>query len=609
LEDKQAYWLMLMGRLKTGITLDQAEANVNLGLRQFLTEEAGSQLTEDRQKGIQNTFAKLVEGKGGISGLRRIYSKPLHMLMVIVGMVLLIACANVGSLLLSRAATRKAEISLRMALGATRWRIIRQLLTESMLLALVGGVCGVLLAQWGVTVLVRLVAEGSPLDTRADVGVLAFTAGISILAGVLFGLVPAVQASRANLSSAIKERTRLRTGFLRLSLSSLLVVLQVGLSMVLLTGAGLFGRSLVKLQNEDVGFERENLLLVRIEPRLAGYKPAELSTLYQQLIDRLSTVPQVRAVSMATYAPLSGTSRSSSIQVPGYTPQPGENMVVEDILTGPGYAETMGIPVMRGRDIDLRDTPSSQRVAVANSAFVERYFKDQNPIGRSFRFDDATADEAAVEIVGVVADIKSGDAREAAEPAVYRPMLQIQDQSAYTVTLHVRTLSDPSALTAQIRQMINQTDDKLPIFGVTTMSAQMRENLNQERLLAQLVSFFGALALILACIGLYGVMAHGVTRRTNEIGIRMALGARSGNIAWMILRETLYLVLAGLVIGIPAALIGGHLIAAQLFGMSPTDPIALAGAAIVLAVVALLAGYLPARRAARVNPLQALRYE
>ena len=237
------------------------------------------------------------------------------MLMAIVGMVLLIACANVGSLLLSRAAARKAEISLRMALGATRWRIIRQLLTESMLLAIVGGVCGVLLAQWGVTVLVNLVAKGSPLDTRPDAGVLAFTAGVSIVAGLLFGLVPAVQASRTNLSSAIKERTRIRGGFMRLQFSSLMVVMQVGLSMVLLTGAGLFARSLVKLQNENVGFDRNNMLLLGIDPRLAGYKPTELATLYQQILDRLGSIPQVRSVSMATYAPLSGTSRTSSIQV------------------------------------------------------------------------------------------------------------------------------------------------------------------------------------------------------------------------------------------------------------------------------------------------------
>ena len=609
LKEQQAYWLMIMGRLKPGVSMDEAQSSVNLALRQFLTEQAGSQLTEERQKTIQNSYVTLVEGKGGISGLRAFYSTPLHMLMAIVGMVLLIACANVGSLLLSRAAARKAEISLRMALGATRWRIIRQLLTESMLLAIVGGVCGVLLAQWGVTVLVRLVAPTSPLDTRPDVGVLAFTAGVSIIAGLLFGLIPAIQASRANLSSAIKERTRTRTGFLRFSPSSLMVVLQVGISMVLLTGAGLFARSLVKLQNEDVGFDRNNVLVVGIDPRLAGYKTTELPTLYQQLLDRLSSVPQVKAVSMATYAPMSGTRRSSSVQVPGYTPQPGEETSVEDVLTGPKYAELLGVPVLRGRDIEIRDTAAAPRVAVVNSTFAERFFKDQNPIGRTFTFDDETDDGAPLEIVGVVGDIKSGDVRDETDPAVYRPILQIQDDAAYTVTLHLRTLSDPTPLVPQVRQMINQVDDKLPIFGVTNLDAQLRENLDQERLVMQLVSFFGALALILACIGLYGVMAHGVVRRTNEIGIRMALGAKGGNIAWMILRETLYLVLAGLLIGVPAALVGARLISTQLFGMKSTDPITLIAAAVILILVALLAGYLPARRASRVNPLMALRYE
>ena len=609
LTNTQAYFLTLVGRLKPGVSMAKAQANVTLALQQFLTEQAGSQLTEERQKGIQNTYITLTSGQGGLSGLRRVYSKSLGTLMIIVFMVLLIACANVGSLLLSRAASRKAEISLRMALGATRWRIVRQLLTESMLLAAVGGVCGVLLAQWGVTVLVNLVAKGSPLDTRADARVLLFTLGISILAAILFGLIPAVQASRTNLSAAMKEKTRMRTGFLRFNLSSLMVVLQVGFSMVLLTGAGLFARSLVKLQNEDLGFERSNLMLLGIDPRLAGYKPTDLTALYQQVIDRLGSVPQVRSVSLATYAPLSGTIRSSSVKVTSYVPQPGEELTVQDILAGPKYAETLGVPLLRGRDIEQRDTPSAPQIAVVNSAFAEHYFKNQNPIGRSFEFDDSTDNNQPIEIVGVVGDIKGEDAREKPEPTIYRPILQVQDQSAYMVTIHLRTLSDPTPLTNQVRQMINQIDDKLPVFGVTTMDEQLHDNLDQERLIAQLVSFFGALALILACIGLYGVMAHGVARRTNEIGIRMALGASNGNIAWMILRETLYLVLAGLVIGVPAALVGAHFIAAQLFGLSPTDPLTLAVAAIVLTLVALLAGYLPARRASRVNPLNALRYE
>ncbi|HEU4933381.1 MAG TPA: ABC transporter permease [Pyrinomonadaceae bacterium] len=609
LTERQVYWLTIVGRLKPEVNLEQAQANINMSLRQFLTDEAGNELTEERQKAIQNTYVTLVEGKGGISGLRREYSTALKMLMAIVGIVLLIACANVGSLLLSRAASRRSEMSLRMALGATRRRIIRQLLTESMLLAIIGGVCGVLLAQWGVTLLVNLVAKDAPLDTYPDVRVLAFTVGISILAGVVFGLVPAIQASRTNLSSAMKEKNRMTSGFLRLNWSSLMVVMQVGLSMVLLTGAGLFGRSLLKLQEEQVGFDRENVMLVGIDPRLAGYKPAELATLYQQLIERLGSVPQVQTVSMATYAPMSGSRRTSSIVLSGYTPAPGEDLTVQDMLTGPKYAETLGIPLLRGREIGIRDTASSSRVAVINSAFAERFFKDQNPIGRQFTFDDETDNGAPLEIIGVIGDIKDDDARAQPEPTVYRPILQLPDQSAYSVTLLIRTLSDPTPLTSQVRQTITQIDDKLPMFDVTTLEEQLYSNLNTERLIARLVSFFGVLALILACIGLYGVMAHGVARRTNEIGIRMALGARGGNIAWMILRETLYLVLAGLVIGVPAALIGAKLISAQLFGLKPTDPLTLVGACVVLTIVALLAGYVPARRASRVNPLKALRYE
>ena len=609
LDDNQVSFLMLLGRLKPGVSINEAQAGVNLQLQQFLTELAGSQLTEERQRAIQSTYIKLAEGYGGISNLRVLYSKPLHMLMAIVGMVLLIACANVGSLLLARATARKAEISLRMALGASRWRIVRQLLTESMLLAAVGGVCGVLLAQWGVTILVNLVTKETPLDTRPDSGVLAFTVGVSILAGLLFGLIPAVRASKTDLATAMKEKARTRSRLGRLSLSSAMVVLQVGLSMVLLTGAGLFARSLLNLQNENVGFDRSNMLLVGIDPRLAGYKPAELPALYQQVVERLGNLPNVRSVSMATYSPMSGSHRASSIQVPGYTPQPDEDVVVEDMLAGPNYAATLGIPVLRGRDLGIRDTVSAPRVALVNEAFANRYFKDQNPVGRNFTFDDETDSGKMLEIIGVVGDVKTEDAREKQEPAVYRPILQIADEAAYSVNVHVRTAGDPNSFTQAVRQTINDLDDKIPIFGVTTLEEQVHGTLKQDRLIAQLVSFFGALALILACIGLYGVMAHGVARRTSEIGIRMALGARGGNIAWMILRETLLLVVIGLAIGIPTALLAAKFISSQLFGLRPADPVALIGAAVVLTLVALLAGYVPARRASRVNPLKALRYE
>lgn len=609
LDDNTAYWLMIMGRLKPEVKLEQAQQNVNLALHQFLAEQAGSQLTEDSQRRIQNTFVTLAPGRGGISGLRTRYSKPLQMLMAIVGMVLLIACANVGSLLLSRAAARRAEISLRMALGATRRRIIRQLFTESMILAIGGGICGVILSHWGVKLLVSLVIPDSPLDTRPDLAVLSFTTGVSMVAGLLFGLMPAVRASRSDLASAMKEKTRTGSGRLRLNLSSALVVVQVALSMVLLTGAGLFARSLLNLQTDNVGFNRSNVLLIGVDPRLAGYKPVELSTLYQQLVDRLSAIPQVKSVTMATYSPMSGTNRTSSIKVQGYTPLQGEDTSVEDILTGPQYGETLGVPLLRGREIGGRDTPASTRVAVVNETFAEHYFKDQNPIGRMLTFDDDTDKGDYLEIVGVVGDIKSSDPREQPHATVYRPILQIQDEAAYSVSIQIRTLSEPSSLTPIARQAISEVDPRLPIFGVTTLSQQMYERLQQDWLIAQLVSFFGALALLLASIGLYGVMAHAVARRTNEIGIRMALGARGNNIIWMVLREVLSLVVAGLLLGVPIALIAARFVSSQLFGLNSGDPGALIGAAVLLTIVALLAGFVPARRAARVNPLIALRYE
>lgn len=609
LDDTNAYWLMMMGRLKPDVKLEQAQESVNFTLRQFLTEQAGSQLTEDRQRGIQNTFVTLAPGRGGISGLRTRYSKPLQMLMAIVGMVLLIACANVGSLLLSRAASRKAEISLRMALGATRLRIIRQLLTESMMLAVIGGIVGVVLSHWAVKLLVSLVIPDSPIDTRPDLAVLLFTTGVSIIAGVIFGLMPAVRSSKSDLASAMKEKSRTGSGRLRLNVSSGLVVVQVAFSMVLLTGAGLFARSLLNLNSEDVGFNRGNVLLVGIDPRLAGYKPLELSTLYQQLLDRLGAIPNVSSVTMATYSPMSGTSRTSSINVQGYTPIPGEDTIVQDILTGPLYAETLGVPLLRGREIGVRDTAASGRVAVVNETFVEHYFKDQNPIGRMLTFDDETDNGTYLEIVGVIGDIKSSDPREKPEATVYRPILQIQDQAAYSVSIHIRTLVEPATLAPIARQSITEVDPRLPIFGVTTLSEQMHQRLQQDRLIAQLVSFFGVLALLLACIGLYGVMAHAVARRTSEIGIRMALGARGNNIIWMVLREVLSLVIAGLLLGIPAALIAARFVSSQLFGLNASDPGTLIGAAVTLTVVALLAGFVPARRASRVNPLIALRYE
>jgi predicted permease len=489
---------------------------------------------------------------------------------------------------------------------------VRQLLTESFLLAAIGGVCGVLFAQGGVKVLVTLVARTSPIDVHPDMTVLGFTAAVSLAAGVIFGMAPALRASKTDLTTAIKEKSS-RTGRrgLRFGLASTLVVAQVGLSMVLLAGAGLFARSLMKLQEEDVGFNRDNVLVIGIDPRLGGYKPTELSALYRQVLDRLKEVPGVQSATIATFSPISGSGRNSTVTVRGYTPLPGENMDVDDLLVGPDYGVTLGVPLLLGREIDIRDTPANQKIAVVNQSFAAHFFHGENPVGRRFYFGDENDPERGedLEIVGVIGNVKYASAKRESEPTVYRPILQVQDSDAYSSDVEIRTTGDAASLAPMARAAINQVDPKLPVFGVTTLREQLAGALQQEKLVAELVSFFGLLALLLACIGLYGVMAHGVVRRTKEIGIRMALGAERGRIVWMVMRETILLVLVGITIGVPIALGAARLISNQLFGLNPADPLSLIVAAFVLTGVACLAGFLPARKASKVNPLIALRYE
>jgi predicted permease len=607
LEDKNTYWLNMVGRLNPGVSIEQAQAGINAQLHQFLTEQAGSQLTDDNRLAIQNSYVSLAPGGRGLSGLRSNYSRALKMLMVIVALVLLIACANVGNLLLSRAAARQAEISLRQALGASRWRLVRQLLTESLLLAAIGGVLGILIAQWGVSVLVTLVAATSPLDVKPDTTVLLFTLGISFVSGVLFGIAPALRATKIDLTTALKEKSA-RGRKSRFNLGSALVVTQVAVSLALLVGAGLFSRSLIKLQQEDLGFNRENVLLASVDMRLAGYKPDQLSGVYRQLYDGLSALPNVQSATIASYSPMSGTSRSSTITVRGYTPAKGEDTTVTDLLVGPRFAETLDVPVLLGREIGLQDTPASTRVAVVNQSFVKSFFPDQNPIGRRMTFESAS-DKDDFEIVGVIGDSKYDSAKEQPERSVFRPILQVQDSGAFSNVFELRTLGDPLNLTGPVRAAITEVNDKLPILNFTTLRVQTDEALKQDKLIAQLVSFFGLLGLLLSCVGLYGIMAHAVVRRTNEIGIRMALGADRGSIIRMVLKESMVLVAVGLAIGLPASWAGAKLIANQLYGLSPSDPLSLTAAVTLLTVVAALAGYLPARKASRVNPLVALRYE
>ncbi|HEV2497947.1 MAG TPA: ABC transporter permease [Terriglobia bacterium] len=607
LDDKWFESLYVLGRLKPGVTVAQAEANVNLLARQIWHGFKGPVLTSDEQQTLEHAHIELTPAARGLSRLRSRYSLPLQILMIIVGLVLLIACANIANLLLARATTRQREIAVRMAIGAGRARLIRQMLTESLLIAFFGGALGIVLAWWASEGLLAMVSAGPqplPLNVAPDARVLIFTFVVTVFTSLLFGTIPALRATRIDLTPALKEGRGAASVTGRNSLSKALIVSQVALSLVLLIGAGLFLRTLVNLSNVNTGFNKENVLLFGIDPADVGYKEdARLVSLYQQIEQRVSTEPGVRAASISFFTFNQGA-WDGSVVVEGRPQVSGiDNDVIMNVV-GPSYFTTMGIPLLTGRVFDLHDTANSPKVAIINQTMAREFFPGGSPIGRRFGLDPKHS--ADIEVVGVVEDAKYLSVQEKQWSAAYYPYTQ---RPAYYNDFEVRYSGDSGAIIAEVRRAVGEVDRRLPISYRNTLTQQVDQSVASQTLVARLSAFFGLLAVFLACIGIYGLMSYAVTRRTSEIGIRVALGAGRSNVLWMVIRESLALVVIGLAVGLPVALAADRLVSRMLFGLKPADPFCIAGAGLILLAFAALAGYLPARRAAKVDPMIALRYE
>ena len=609
-----SWWLRIMGRLKPGVTAEQARENLEGGFQRSALDGWNAAVALARSQGQtpsaeqrDTPLLRVGSGSQGLVDARRAYSQPLTILMIVVGLVLLIACANVANLLMARAGARQKEIAVRLAMGASRWRLIRQLLTESVMLALLSGVVGVLFAYWGKDSLLALRPWGGGalvLDLGIDPRVLGFTVAVSLLTGVLFGLAPALRATRIELTAALKDNARGLAGATRPLITRVLIVAQVAMSLVLLIGAALFVRTLRNLEAVDAGFNRENLLLFRVDPRLSGYQTSQIVNVYQRMIERIEAVPGVRSATMSRHPLLSGSSRSSNISVLDSSQQSDELVYANPVAAN--FLETMEMAILLGRGLNPHDDERAPKVAVVNQTMARKYFGDQNPIGRRFGFGGRRENAGQIEIVGVVGDAKYTGLRQDIAPTVYTPYVQ---DPAGQMNFEVRTAGDATAMVSLIREAVREVDANLPLFAVKTQTQQAEESLAQERLFATLSSFFGVLALILACIGLYGVTSYGVARRTNEIGIRMALGATAPRVTGMVMRESMLVVFIGVVIGLSAALATTRLVAAMLFGLAPTDPLTISFAVLLMLVVAALAGYIPARRASKIDPMIALRYE
>jgi predicted permease len=623
LTDRRASWLQIVGRLKPGMTQMSAKASMQVLFHQIIVEEAKEPMIAkasdfDRQQFLKSTI-DLLPAATSRSFLRYQMSRPLEVLMAIVALVLLIACGNVANLLLVRAAGRQKEIAVRLALGAARRQIVRQLLVESLMLSLAGGVAGVGVAWSGAKALLEFLPQSStPLGLSAapDARILLFNFAVAIATGLLFGLVPALQATRPDIGRTLKDQASSVAGTGHARLRKSLVVAQVTLSLLLLIAAGLFIRSLRNLRESDPGIRASNLISFTVDPSLNGYSGPRSMAFFHELNRNLSAIAGVQSAALATNAILAGEEWDSTVNVEGYTSKPGEDMSPNFNCISPGYFATLGVSLIEGRDFSARDTGTIMHkgipfpipnVIIINQKMAKYYFGNRSAIGRHIGFGNEPGTVADMEIIGVVKDFKYLGVRDQITRQALIPYLALP--FAINMTSYVRTSMPPEQAVNLIRRTVANLDPNLPVYNIRTLEDTIDASLLNERLVASLSAMFGGLATLLAVIGLYGVMAYTVEQRTREIGIRVALGAQRGNVVWLVMHEVMVMVAISFGIGLPSAWFASRMVASLLYGIQPHDPVSIAAAIAALGSVALLAGYIPAVRASRLVPLRALRYE
>ncbi len=624
-DNRRSRWVNVFARMKPGVTLEQSKAALQPFFHGILEAEVNEPAFSGTSAYTREQFLKgqvdLLPAAQGRSPIRQQLSQPLWLLLGIVGGVLLIACANVASLLIARAAARQKEIAVRLAVGASRGRIVGQLLVESLLLAAIGSVLGLGVAWWTTKFLLGyLPTSDTPhvISGSIDYRILSFTFALSLATGLIFGLVPALKSTRPSLAPTLKDQVgAVIGGSGGVRVRKALVVVQVTISVLLLVAAGLFIRSLRNLRLLDLGLSTDNLIAFNIAPAASGYAPVRTKLFHKQLLDKVRVLPSVAGAAWANIGLLEGNEWDSSMSVEGYNAQPGENMNPFCNAVSADYFKTMGIPLVAGRDFDERDArydpidqtvqaPPPYKVAIVNESYAKHYFGDRPAVGRHIGFGTNPGTKTPIEIIGIVKDAKYTGVRDEIPRQVFFAYLEAENNGG---VVYVRTRAHPDATFAAIRQVVREMDANVPIYNLRTLDHQIDQSLLNDRIIATLSSAFGLLATLLAVIGLYGVMAYTVARRTREIGVRMALGAVQGDVVWLVMREVLALVGAGVGLGLVAAWALGRVVSAQLYGVTPNDPLTIAAAAAVLATVAALAGYIPALRATRVNPVLALRYE